>query len=233
MHHIQTAPDMATISQLLADDIHQQLAQAIDDRGQASIALSGGTSPALCMQLLSEKQLDWSKVIITLSDERWLPADHPRSNHLLIHNNMLINQAKDAQFLPLYCAASTIEEGTQRLQQIIEERLQPLQGGFDVCLLGMGTDGHFASLFPDSEQLSEGLTSDQLLIAVESPSVPEARISMTLSCIAAAKKVYLLIAGKEKRQLLQSVVEQQDNRPNLPIESVISGTHLHVFQTEQ
>ena len=230
MTQIKTAIDMAAISQLLADDIHTQLVKAIDARGKASIALSGGTSPARCMQLLSEKDLDWSKVTITLSDERWLPEDHPRSNHLLIKNNMLINKAKDSHFLPLYCEAENIEDGAKKLQKTLEESLQPSQGGFDVCLLGMGADGHFASLFPDSEQLSDGLTSDNLLIAVESPSVPEKRISMTLNCITKASKIYLLIAGKEKCRILQNVLDQKEGRPNLPIESLVSATDLHVFK---
>ena len=226
--NITSRPDLNTISQLLADAIHCQLSAAIARTGTASIALSGGTSPAQTMQLLSQKPLDWSRVTITLSDERWLEPSNPRSNHRLIQDKMIINQAQSASFLPLYLSGATPSEGVAQLEQ----SMAPFQQQFDVCLLGMGTDGHFASLFPDSPQLEQGLTSQQSLIAVESPSVPEPRVSMTLSLITQADNIYLLIAGASKRTLLRQAVDQGSDS-NLPIANLIEArSNLHLFEAE-
>ena len=103
----------AELARNLADKVAASLSAAIDARGAATFAVSGGSTPKLFFQELSARDLDWTKVTITLVDERFVAANNPRSNHLLVAENLLRNKAKAANFLPLYQAAGSVEEAAR------------------------------------------------------------------------------------------------------------------------
>ena len=136
-----------------AEHIADALTRRLDKQKAASLVVSGGTSPVRCFEALAHKDIDWSRVGIIPSDDRWVPGEHDDSNERLVRDKLLVNGAASADLLPFFAGEMSVEERAAALDQ--EIRFVPFP--FACSLLGMGTDGHFASLFPDAENLAEGL----------------------------------------------------------------------------
>ena len=194
-----------------ADRIGEALQRRLDAQGDASVVVSGGTSPAGVFAELASKALAWSDVHIILSDERWVPADHEDSNERLVRDTLLSGQAQEASLLPMYKAGVTIEDRCGELND--ELRLAPFP--FACALLGMGEDGHFASLFPDAENLDEGLDVDssELCIPVKTAASPYPRVSLTLSALSRSDEILLLIFGDAKRAVYESAKQSPNGHP--------------------
>ena len=133
-----------SLAKNLSQSIGQLLSQSINQDGRASLAVSGGRTPVLVFEALSELNLDWSKVDLVLVDERWVDASHEDSNELLVRQHLIKNKASKVNFMPIKNNAKTVKDGLILCQQSFQKIKQP----FDVVVLGMGTDGHTASLFP-------------------------------------------------------------------------------------
>lgn len=187
-----------------------------DPEDCASLVVSGGSTPGPCFDRLSTRQLDWSRVTVLPSDERWVPGDHPDSNERLIRNRLLKGPASSASILPFH------REGIEatRAPVVIEQDLQGLAQPFSASLLGMGEDGHFASLFPDFSGLSEALDPgrEARCILVQTAGSPHLRISLTLSALMNSADVVLLIFGEKKRAVLEAALE---GGSDYPIESLL------------
>ena len=176
----------------LSQSIAASLSASINLNGYASFVVCGGSSPLLLYDNLSNKDLDWSKVSIFLGDDRVVPSDHQDSNNYLIQLHLLKNNASSASFYPLNDSKITIKD---------------IRRPFDVVLLGLGNDGHFASLFP--AQLNNALVFD----AYASPSIivsdqdlgspSHKRISMNLSMLIDAKRCILLVPNSDKRKIVE------------------------------
>ncbi|GGP23188.1 6-phosphogluconolactonase [Silvimonas iriomotensis] len=192
------------LDQGLAADIAKALNAAIAARGKASLAVSGGRTPAGMFKALSESAVDFSKVWITLVDERWVPVDHADSNERTVRQNLLQGNAAAAHFVSPVSSAATPHEG----QAEIEARFAALPAPFDVLILGMGDDGHTASLFPDAAELEAACASTDLVAAVTPPVAPHKRITLTLPTIAKAREVIVHITGEGKKTLLQTALTQ-------------------------
>jgi 6-phosphogluconolactonase len=182
---MQMFEDRSAASSHVAELISSSLLAQLQKSERASLVLSGGSSPVSCLQFLSQKDLPWNRIDITLTDERNVPSDHVDSNENMVCENMIVANAENANFV--------------RLQEGAIDDLQP----FACTLVGMGEDGHFASLFPDSPQLEEALVSTSELIEVTTPSSPHSRTSMTLNTLARSRKIILLVFGEAKRQILE------------------------------
>lgn len=191
-------------SRHVADILAAGLGKKLETGKSASFVASGGKTPVDCLKILSDVPLDWSRVSVTLTDEREVPADHRESNERLIRENLLIGNASTAHFVSLV-------EG--KVNQLIP---------FTCTLLGMGEDGHFASIFPDSEQLQQALSSTSEIIRVETPSSPFARVSMTLNTINQSEALVLLIFGESKYRIL-------NNPEGLPVERLLQNKALKVI----
>lgn len=187
----------AAAAETLARHVAADLAAAIGRRGHAVLAVSGGRSPVPFLQALSAEVLDWSRVCVTLVDERVVAPDHADSNAALVRDYLLQGAAADATFRPLVSVAANVDA---ELAQAAAQWQTP-----DVVVLGMGEDGHTASLFPDAANLAEGLdpANSAALLAVVPPEAPHTRISMTLAEILRSGKLYLAIAGDNKRRVLE------------------------------
>jgi 6-phosphogluconolactonase len=171
------------------------LSQAIADRGIATLALSGGRSPRPVLEALAKAPLDWTKLIVTLVDERWVEPVSADSNERLVRETLLQGPAAAARFVPMKGPAADAYAG----QPAVEAAIAALPWPLDIILLGMGDDGHTASLFPQGRELAEGLSSDALTIAATPPAAPHQRLSLTARAILHSRHIFLQISGAEKR----------------------------------
>ena len=208
----------SALNTALVSKVSKLLMSAIKEIGRASLVVSGGTTPVTFFYLLSQEDINWSKVVVTLSDERWVEADHSDSNEKLVRENLLINKAKSAKFIPLKNAARDAVLGEARAESDIE-RIGP----FTLVILGMGVDGHTASLFPRAETLSLGLdmNSGRTAIAVTPPAAPHQRMSLTLPCLLNSQQIILHISGAGKQDVLQ-VAQAGDDITELPIRAILN-----------
>ena len=187
----------------LAEAVAEDLRRALAARGRASLAVPGGTTPGPFLKALSRLDLDWSQVAVTLTDERWLPPDHERSNQRLVTGTLLRNGAAAAGFLPLYGGSEAPEESLGAVAAALEAEALPL----DVCVLGMGADRHTASLFPGADRLADALAAGAPpVLALRAPGAPEPRVTLTAPVLRGAGKVYLLITGEAKAAALETAL---------------------------
>ena len=188
-------------SQAAADHIAKALVRRLDQQKAASLVVAGGSSPEKCFEALAHKDLDWSRVGVIPSDDRWVPGEHDDSNERLVRSKLLVNGASRADLLPFYADETSVEERAAALDK--EIRFVPFP--FACSLLGMGTDGHFASLFPDAENLDEGLDleSSTLCLPVKTGASPHPRISLTLAALSRSDEIVLLIFGDDKRKIYE------------------------------
>lgn len=216
--NLNSFDDRATLANTLADKVAETLSAAIAARGQAVIAVSGGSTPKVFFQALSTRAIEWDKVSVTLVDERFVPADNPRSNHLLVAENLLKNAAADAEFVPLYHEAASAEEAAQ----IATEETAELGTPFDVVILGMGNDGHTASFFPggDNLELALDLGLPPQVITMEAEGAGEPRLTFTLPSLDDADLLVLHIEGAEKKAVLEKALGDGAEE-DMPIRAVL------------
>lgn len=209
--------------QALIQVIATTLGRAIEQDGRAALAVSGGRSPIPVFDALSKVDLPWEAVHIMLVDERFVPPDHPDSNERLVRDHLLRNKAAAARFTGLVSQANDIQASV-RQANTLDDRIT-------LALLGMGDDGHTASLFPGAKQLAAGLAPDanQRYLHVTPPQAPHERISMTLATLLSSERLILAISGQDKRHVLNCAA--QGTNAELPISYVLnqSGVLLDVY----
>jgi 6-phosphogluconolactonase len=190
-------PDRQSWANKAADKIVELLDGSIAERGVASLVVAGGTTPQPIFNRLSQMHLDWPKVHVGLTDERWVKASHRDSNAHLVRHSLLRNQAKLAHFHPLYIDKPRPSAALLEAERTINAMPRP----FDVVLLGMGTDGHFASLFPGLPETKAGLDlhNPALCVAVDKQQNGYARLSLTISALLHSKLILVAISGRPKR----------------------------------
>jgi 6-phosphogluconolactonase len=188
-------------SNAAADRIAEVLSKRLERQRDASLVVSGGTTPERCFQALAGKDLDWARVHVLLSDERWVPPNDNSSNEKLVRETLLQAKAGKARLAPLYAEGVEIAEHCE----VLETSLRRLPLPFSVCLLGMGEDGHFASLFPDAANLEAGLdkNASNLCMPVSTAASPHPRVSLTLAALSRSDEIILLIFGDRKREVYE------------------------------
>ena len=208
MHQLTTFSTRNKLDICLAQSVSKLLEQAIKFKGQASIAVSGGSTPKGFFNLLSHCDIDWSKVTLTLADERWVAIDSQDSNTRLVYENLLQNKASAAHFFHLKQGELLNDKTLNALNIVVNNDLLP----FDVLILGMGEDGHTASLFPCSEQISSGLASNNnnALLRVLPKTAPYQRISFSFSALSQSKNIFLHLCGEQKQQVLIKALQGDD-----------------------
>ena len=210
--------DRDALGRRLAADIVRWLREAIEARGEASLVVSGGSTPAPLFAALSRADLDWSKVRVTLADERWVSPDHDDSNEALVRRSLLVERAAAADFVSLYREMHSPEEALETVHAALAEMPRP----FDVVVLGMGTDAHTASLFPDAPELEAAMSErDSLVLATHPPSVPQARITLTAAALLDSHRCVLHVTGADKREVLEQALGAPPPRP--PVARVLSA----------
>ena len=203
----------------LTTSIAQNLQEAIEQNGKASLLVSGGSTPKPLFEKLRNVALEWEKVTIGLCDERWVSSTHQDSNEQLIQTTLLQEEASRATFVGMYQEGLEAKEAEALCSEQMKASLFP----FDVVVLGMGGDAHTASLFPNNERLEEAynMSSEAFCIAIEPTTAPHTRMSLNLKAILSASYCYLHFEGKEKRAVYQEAING-DDRYAMPIRSVLN-----------
>ncbi len=219
--------DKTSLAKELAASVADRIRAALAERGAASIAVSGGSTPGKFFQALGKtKDIDWSKVVVTLVDERWVDETSDRSNALLVNEKMLQGPAATARFFPLY-SGGTEPDAAQvaRTNALLADLPKP----FAAVILGMGSDGHTASFFPGGDTLAEALSADGPTLAIRAPGAGEPRITFTLPRLLETDGLYLHIEGDEKAAVLDTALGEGPVE-DMPIRAVLrSGAPVTVY----
>lgn len=223
---VQWFEDNASLAPVLAAAIARDLREKLAWRDTVSLAVSGGRSPVPVFEALREEDLDWARVIVTLVDERWVPETDSASNAALVKTHLMQGRAATAIFIPLYTGEATAEEAERTLAR----RTHLLAPSLDVVILGMGDDGHTASLFPNSPNLDKGLAlgspaSATLSYMAQTGAVaPVERMSLTLPWILEAGKIYLQFGGSAKIEVFNKASAAVSK--TYPVSFVLTGNDV-------
>ncbi|MGY3437240.1 MULTISPECIES: 6-phosphogluconolactonase [unclassified Marinovum] len=214
-------PDREMLIIDLANKLAGELRAALDHEERVLMAVPGGTTPGPIFDDLCAADLDWSRVDVMLTDERWVPEDSERSNTRLLRQRLLVDRAAAATYVPLYLPAEQPEERLAELEANLTSRL-PIQ----VLLLGMGADMHTASLFPGADRLDDALDPKApVLMPMRAPGAPEPRITVTAHVLDDAMSKHIVIFGDDKREALERA--RQLTPKDAPVAAVLSQAQVH------
>lgn len=218
--------DRASLNLALTQRIAECLRTALAARGSATFLVSGGSSPRKVYEALARVELDWSRVTVALVDERWVDTDDQASNEAFIRNHLLQGFAAKASFVGMKTSAATVWDGLAEC----EARYASLSEQPDICLLGMGSDGHTASFFPHASGLEQALALPGLgiaprcvaieAIASEVTGEHTQRMTVSLSYLSTVRERVLLINGEAKRETLR-LAEAVGERSAMPVRALL------------
>jgi len=230
--------DQASLAENLAGELTVLIGEAISEKGLAVVALSGGSTPKPLFKALAQHDIDWSKVVITLVDERWVPESHELSNAAFMRTYLLNDLPSEVRFVPLYQSADTVSDSFSAvLGNYCHATRSTTESprSFDVVILGMGGDGHTASFFPDASNVAELVdpSVDSPLLSCVSPSTQVERITWSVPMLMNAGFLALHITGKAKRNVFEQAC-QGDDATELPIRCAIfqDVTPLNVYYAD-
>ncbi len=215
----------AELAQILAEDVADSLQIAISMKGRAMLAVSGGSTPAPFFKALAGQSLDFAKLTLIMVDERWVEANHPDSSERLLREAFAGLPVQIFSLAPH--DGESVNAGAKRLN----EELRAINFAPDIVILGMGDDGHTASLFPNHAALQTALSivGDDFCVAVhDSPKAPLERVTLTYNAITRAESVILHITGAGKRKVFESAAITKDIH-SLPIAAFISQPNFCVY----
>jgi|AntRauTorcE11898_2_1112593.scaffolds.fasta_scaffold12441_2 6-phosphogluconolactonase len=215
--HFFGTPDDAAIA--LADAVARHIAERLLIAPRVSLVVSGGSTPLPFFDALREKPLDWARVDVLLADERWVPEDDKDSNTRLVKENLLQGPAAEARYLSLKQPGDTPADGLAAVKSALQDLHLPL----DVLILGMGSDGHTASLFPDAPELDQALDKDsaEIVASMTPPSQPQQRITLTLGALSQAGFTALHLKGDSKLETLQAACSDTGKVREMPIRAFL------------
>ncbi len=220
-YELQTYPDREALILNLASRLAGDLRAALARAERVAFAVPGGTTPGPVFDDLCSVDLDWDRVDVMLTDERWVPEDSERSNTRLLRDRLLVEKAAAARLLPMYLPCTTPEDRIEEIAKAIRPEL-PLS----VVLLGMGADMHTASLFPGADRLEEALSRDApILLPMRADGAPEPRVTLTAPVLNGALSKHILIMGPEKRAALENARGKPVSEA--PINAVLDGAIVH------
>lgn len=218
--NIMDYPDREMLAMGLADVLASELKNCLLVHPSASFVVPGGTTPGPIFDSLCAADLEWSRVHVMLSDERWVPEDHDRSNAKLLKERLFVDRAAAAHFVPFHVAGETPQSAAPGLSQRLSDQMP-----ISLLLLGMGADMHTASLFPGADGLAAMLADDAPLVVPVSVAGQEPRISFSGPALAGAMSKHLVIYGSEKRAALMAARTLDPQQA--PIRAVMDGMTVH------
>lgn len=199
---IETYANRAAATEAAAAAIERGLSDGLKQRARATFVATGGSSPGPVYERLGGARLDWARVVVTLSDERLVPPASEHSNERLVREHLMVGEPAKAHLVPLWSDTADPKAAARAAEPALKG-----MAPFDAVLLGMGADGHIASLFPGSPALAQGLDlgSDRLALGVPEPhgAPPLPRITLTLAALTDARDVIVLISGDAKKRVVE------------------------------
>jgi 6-phosphogluconolactonase len=222
----------SAVISVATDMISEKLLLDCRANGQASLMLSGGSTPGPIYQNLAKRDLPWADIQVGLVDDRWVDEDDTGSNARLIRKTLLSDRAVNAQFFPMKTSHQSAHAAQKSLNEIYGNIVQP----YSVTILGMGPDGHTASWFPEADGLSDALDPQngqyvQSIIAKQSEVTGDylERMTLTLAAVSKSSMALLLISGQTKLDVFESAAS--DANSEYPVRAVIDalGDRLTVF----
>jgi len=216
---LHTFKSREELTEALASTIADYLTQGITTNGSATIAVSGGSTPVELFKKLSTQKLLWEKVFICLVDERWVEPTDADSNEKLVRTHLLQNNAKAATFSGMKNGAATAGAGAVEYEKIVGQLPLP----FDILILGLGGDGHTASLFPGAENLAAAtdMQSGKMCMGIAPLTAPHERMTLTLPAILSSRQIFLHITGQDKKDVFDRA-QQQGSPEELPIRFILN-----------
>ncbi|TPW27909.1 6-phosphogluconolactonase [Pararhizobium mangrovi] len=217
---LQEFDDRAALAEALAERICETLERAIAEKGEAVMAVSGGSTPKLLFEALSKRNPGWVNVTVSLVDERFVPPEDERSNQRLVSTYLLKDAAAEATFVPLYQHVDDVDAAAALASGKIDTLALP----FDVAILGMGTDGHTASFFPGGDNLEAATDPGERrsVLAMHAGGAEEPRLTLTLPQLVASTMLVLHIEGGNKREALDRAREPGP-ASEMPIRSILDA----------
>ena len=211
--------DRETLCRELSHRIYTVLQKAIEARGTASLVVSGGSTPIPLFAALTDISMEWDRVFITLADERWVDVSDRASNEALVREHLLCGQAKAAHFQGLKNSHESALAGEKECGEMLARLPVP----FDFVILGMGPDGHTASLFPGADHLGEALdmNSGKLCVAMTPVTAPHERMTLTLPALLRCRRICFHLSGKEKRDVYERALTG-DSIEEMPVRAVLA-----------
>ncbi len=214
-------PDREMMMMDLANILAGEINGALMHEDRVTFAAPGGSTPGPVFDALCAAQLDWSRVRVVPTDERWVPEASERSNARLLRKRLLVDRAAAATLIPLFAEGGAPEDHLDALAEALRPALP-----ISVLLLGMGADGHVASLFPGADRLDAALAEDAPpLMAMRAPGAPEPRVSLTLPVLRNALRIHILITGREKRETLERA--RRSRASEMPVSALLSEATVH------
>ena len=207
---------MSNLARLVASELEEVLIQ----KDKVTLALPGGSTPKPFFKKLSQIELNWDRVVVIPTDERFVPETDPSSNFSLIKNNLKQYYAHRVKIVNFFKPGHSLENLAASVSTDLKLVLP-----IDICILGMGSDMHTASIFPDSDRLDEALdlNTSQILVPICSPKIKERRLTLTAKVLRESRKTHLLITGIEKKEALAFALKSKDNWEVAPVRSVLYG----------
>lgn len=217
--------DRSALAAMASDRITACIIQSLNQKERVQVALSGGSTPESAYHLLAQQNLPWERLDFFLGDERWVPADDPLSNARMVRASLLSSQeSAKSSFYPVPTDASSLEIGVNAYQSTLEKVCNSSPPVFDLVLLGLGDDGHTASLFPGTAATK---VHDRWVTVGEGKGIP--RITFTVPVLCAAKSVLFLVAGAGKQQALKRLLDPQEDPGRTPAKLVVTSTPICIL----
>jgi 6-phosphogluconolactonase len=211
-YHLRIAASADDLARQAAEQVAAQIDLALAQRDRAQIALAGGSTPRAAYERLGGEHLPWDRLDVLLGDERWVSADDPASNARMIGETLLAQPlARHAAFHPVPTGEATPEASAAAYATLLGDLCAGSPPSFDLILLGLGDDGHTASLFPGSPALA---VRDRSVTISEGKGLP--RITLTAPVLSAARQVIFLVSGAGKRQALERLFDPQEPAERTP-----------------
>ncbi|WP_411867940.1 6-phosphogluconolactonase [Vulcanococcus limneticus] len=211
-YRLEVAPGPDDLARRAAQRIATAIDLALEERDRCQIALSGGTTPAAAYRLLGQEHLPWDRVDVLLGDERWVPASDPASNARLLAETLLAQEpARQARFHPVPTELESPAASAEAFESLVRQLCPGDPPVFDLMLLGLGDDGHTASLFPGSAATA---VRDRPVTVGEGKGLE--RITLTAPVLSAARQVIVLVSGAGKRQALERLLDPAESPERTP-----------------
>jgi 6-phosphogluconolactonase len=220
-HHFQTRDEASLAA---AQHIVAALVRQLGQQDRASLVVTGGSSPTLCYTTLARVELPWNRVDVLMSDDRWVPPTHDDSNEKLVRETLLKGAAAEAVLHPYFDDSVAVDDRCEEFERVLRDLPRP----FACSLLGMGEDGHIASLFADAANFAQGVDVDGTAqcIPISTAASLHARISLTMAALLQSAAIVLLFFGKSKRD----VYEQAKASPTAyPVSGLLHQDRVPVY----